>query len=130
MNEKREIIITGMMKRDDGRAEVQLPDGRWLLTSPMVSYFVGGGTVYIETKNSIYKTAEYNKDVCFIDSVSFSNLADKQGVVRGYAYVVTESRRNAFWISGDDIERYHEDGFETANTIYKKRNLQLKSAAV
>ena len=36
------------------RAKLLLEDGRWILTTPIVDYFVANSTVFVETQNHTY----------------------------------------------------------------------------
>lgn len=53
--EKKKIKINGAdMDLQLGRPAIVMVNGNIYKTSPVITYYVLGGKVYIETKNSIY----------------------------------------------------------------------------
>ena len=55
--EKRTVYIDGLMMGNGigDRCDICLR-GMWYHTSPIVSYFAGGGTIIVETQNTVYST--------------------------------------------------------------------------
>ena len=54
--EKKVVYIEGCMQREVGQPAVVRLNGQWLQTSPVVRTEAFMSHVFIETRNSIYKT--------------------------------------------------------------------------
>lgn len=50
---KASFIDTNLEK---GKSAFIIVNGRWVKTSPVVSFFIGGGQAIVETENTVYKT--------------------------------------------------------------------------
>lgn len=118
---KRRIRITGLMKREDGRMEVQLPNGQWLLTSRVESYFCSGGYILVETQNTIYYRTQENRQIYEVESFLFRN--DGQ---QGYILVTLAHNEGSLWVPVTDVTAAKNDlseelaEIETSTAIFRR----------